>query len=165
MKRHHKVLTGIAAGALIVGAVMVTNHPTPVSCHTDGIHPDATCTPGMTDPFVTQGNIKQTICTPGYTAAVRPPVSYTNPLKKQLMGRYGDTDSPANYELDHLISLELGGNASSPANLWPEPYSGSMGAKMKDQVENRCHVKVCGGLLPLAKAQHEIATDWPRACQ
>ena len=38
------------------------------------------------------------------------------------MPEYGETGSPSDYQEDHLISLELGGNPTDPRNLWPEPY-------------------------------------------
>lgn len=76
------------------------------------------------------------------------------------MYAYGDTDSLKNYELDHLIPLELGGCSDCVANLWPEPYNVSLGAHEKDKVENYLHDSVCSGKLSLAQAQNEIAADW-----
>jgi hypothetical protein len=73
------------------------------------ILPDPNCTPGATDPAVTQDNIDSTICVSGYTKTVRPPTSVTNPIKLERMQAYGFTDSKSNYELDHLIPLEVGG--------------------------------------------------------
>lgn len=60
---------------------------------------------------------------PGHTKTVRPPVSYTDPVKSKIMVAYhlGAGQPKAGYELDHLIPLELGGAPSDPANLWPEP--------------------------------------------
>ena len=53
---------------------------------------------------------------------VRPPTSFIEPLKVSGIIAYGYTDaSVANYEEDHLIPLELGGDGWSPSNLWPEP--------------------------------------------
>jgi hypothetical protein len=37
------------------------------------------------------------------------------------MQSYGFTHSRSNYELAHLISLEIGGNPKDVRNLWPEP--------------------------------------------
>lgn len=76
------------------------------------------------------------------------------------MNRYGDTDSPSDYELDHLISLELGGNPTSEANLWPESYIITPTARGKDQVENYLHKQVCSGKITLQQAQLQIASDW-----
>ncbi|MEA2617843.1 MAG: hypothetical protein QOE72_3626 [Chloroflexota bacterium] len=44
---------------------------------------DPACTPGVTDPRVSQDNMQQTICVPGYTRGVRPPASYTDERKRQ----------------------------------------------------------------------------------
>jgi hypothetical protein len=68
------------------------------------------------------------------------------------------------YELDHLISLELGGD-NAQANLWPEPHdrTGFPGSQTKDGVENRLHDLVCSGRVDLATAQHAIATNWQTA--
>jgi hypothetical protein len=62
-------------------------------------------------------------------------------------------------EIDHLISLELGGS-NDMRNLWPQPYFPRPGAKEKDVVENWLHAQVCSGKMPLATAQQSIATDW-----
>src|SRR6267142_2457244 len=44
-------------------------------------------------------------------------------LKRQVFQEYGVGAHPAgSYEVDHLISLELGG-ANTLANLWPQPAS------------------------------------------
>lgn len=142
-------------------SAVITN--TPGTCHIRGVLPDSSCTPGAIDPRVTQGTIYQTICVKGYTATVRPPVSYTNKLKMQQIAAYGYTDTNLkDYEEDHLISLELGGAPSDPNNLWPEP-GGS--PNQKDRIENLCHEKVCSGEITLAEAQRQIVTDWPTACQ
>jgi hypothetical protein len=123
--------------------------------------PDADCTPGAVNPDVTPETIATTICTSGYTARVRPPTSYTRPLELQLLAAYGQPGaSPAEFELDHLISLELGGAPRDPANLWPEPYTGANNARQKDVVENYLRAQVCNGQMPLGEAQRLIATDW-----
>lgn len=126
--------------------------------HADGyVLPDAGCTPGATNPAVTQSDIRQTICMRGWTATVRPAESYTEQLKRQQMGRYGDTGSMSGYEEDHLVPLELGGSPSDPNNLWPEPGASP---NPKDDVEYAANRAVCSGRLALADAQREIAGDW-----
>jgi hypothetical protein len=120
--------------------------------------PDPSCTPGEIDPSVTQDDIATTICHSGYTQTVRPPVSYTNPLKKQQITDYGYQDTKmGDYEEDHFISLELGGNPKDPKNLWPEPHPST---NEKDRVENYLHSQVCSGKLSLAQAQQEITKNW-----
>ncbi len=136
--------------------------PTPKSseCKIVNHLPDPNCTPGAIDPRVTQDNIQSTICVSGYTATVRPSTSVTSKIKTERMAAYGDTDSPSYYELDHLISLELGGSPASVLNLFPEPYANQLGAREKDRVENYLHKEVCNGTITLDLAQKEIATNW-----
>jgi hypothetical protein len=125
--------------------------------------PDPQRTPGATNPAVTQDNIDSTICVPGWTDTVRPPSSYTTAVKaRQLASGYayhGDT-STADYEEDHLISLEIGGSPASELNLWPEPYKVPDGARVKDAVENKLHALVCSRTITLVTAQNAIARDW-----
>jgi len=134
------------------------------SCHArPGPLPDAGCTPGATNPQVTQSNIKSTTCKSGWTATIRPPVSVTDKLKREGIGAYGYTDkSMRSYEEDHLISLELGGAPDDPKNLWPEPGASP---NPKDKVENALNAAVCDGHVKLADAQHAIATNWTTAEQ
>ncbi len=128
------------------------------ACHSLTRLPDPACTPGAIDPRVTQTTIRQTICVPGYTATVRPPVSVTGRIKAERMRAYGLT-GPGLYELDHFVPLELGGS-SDTANLWPEPWNGPDNAHDKDRIENALHAAVCSGTLPLSQAQRIIRSDW-----
>jgi hypothetical protein len=137
-----------------------TNETIPSLCHTNGFLPDSRCTPGETNPSVTQANIKDTICPSGYTRNVRPPVGYTEPLKIKLMKSYGFSGTPSSYELDHLIPLEIGGNPTAVKNLWPEPGYGQDNYHAKDRFENYLHDQICSGSMNLSTAQQEIATDW-----
>ncbi len=141
-------LTGSATAANVVGL------------------PNARLTPGSTDPRVSQANIQSTICRRGgYTSSVRPPVSYTEPLKFSGIKLYGYSDKKvSDYEEDHLIPLEIGGNPTDPKNLWPEPHHiGNWGAYVTDNLENKLHDLVCSGRLSLGTAQQAIATDWVAA--
>ena len=129
--------------------------------------PDPKMTPGATNPAVNQADIGSTICVSGWTATIRPPSSYTTALKRTQIVAYGDADTNlADYEEDHLISLEIGGAPADPANLWPEPYTVSLadgtpvGARVKDQIENKLKSLVCARSMTLATAQRLIATDW-----
>lgn len=135
--------------------------------------PNASLTPGVASADVTPADISTTICITGYTSGrrhddgrlVRPPESYTEALKREQIAEYGYADTNlADYEEDHLIPLELGGDGYAAGNLWPEPYAGT-GAHVKDQVENRLHELVCAGSLGLREAQHAIATNWFAAYQ
>jgi hypothetical protein len=91
---------------------------------------------------------------------VRPPLSYTNALKRDLMAAYGVASEPSLFELDHLIPLELGGALSDAKNLWPEAHAPSPGSYEKDGFENFLNARVCAGELSLAEAQDEMAHDW-----
>ncbi len=129
----------------------------------DGL-PDPACTPGAVDPRVGQASVAATICVRGYTRTVRPPVGVTNAIKRRAIAAYGNYAGSdlRNYELDHLISLELGGAPADEANLWPEARGGPRGSEAKDVVENFLHQQICAGKMTLADAQRAIATDWVR---
>jgi len=134
------------------------------------IYPDLTITPGVAASDVTQENIKTTICVSGFTKPPRrPPSSYTDSLKLKGFDQYGLSDRiKGDYEEDHLISLELGGDPTNPENLWPEPYKVSIpdgGARYKDKVEKYLNRQVCEGKITLAEAQKAIVTDWYQVYQ
>src|ERR1700751_1081179 len=81
-------VTGTSSGTSSVATAPATSAPPGAgSCHARGsgldVLPDPPCTPGATNPTVTQATIHQTICTSGWTATVRPPESYTEQLKYQ----------------------------------------------------------------------------------
>jgi hypothetical protein len=131
------------------------------------IYPDPARTPGAVNPDIMQRNIRETICNPRWsTKSIRPETSYTNRLKVEQINEYGYSDSRLrDYEEDHFIPIELGGNPTDPKNLWPEPFETSIpggGAHAKDKVENYLHAEVCSGSLTLEQAQREITEDWYR---
>ena len=73
--------------------------------------PNATLTPGVVNPDVNQSNVQQTVCVLGWTSTVRPPMTYTEDLKKTQIVEYGYADKNLqDYEEDHLIPLALGGH-------------------------------------------------------
>ncbi len=82
-------------------------------------------------------------------------------VPRQVFARYGiDYRRAAEYELDFLITPELGG-AAEPGNLWPQPYGATVwNAYVKDELERYLRRMVCAGALDLATAQRDIATDW-----
>jgi hypothetical protein len=127
------------------------------------ILPIASVTPGAINSSVTQANIHSTICVSGYTKTIRPSSSYTTTLKKQqLAGPYAfyHDSFTGDFEEDHLISLEIGGSPTDPKNLWPEPYIGTTGARIKDKIENKLHALICSGQISLRTAQVAIAKNW-----
>jgi len=136
----------------------VTYSRTLTSCRfrDGGLLPDPVCTPGAIDPAVTQTDIRSTICRSGYTATVRPPAGETAHAKFDVAYPAYHVRHSATSELDHLVSLELGGS-NDIANLWPEV---GKQPNPKDAVENALHRAVCDGKVSLAAAQQAIATDW-----
>jgi hypothetical protein len=115
--------------------------------------PDSACTPGA----ILATGTKDAICQSGYSGSVRNvPISEKN----QVYAEYGIAHhSPGQYEVDHLVSLELGGS-NDISNLWPEAASPKPGFHEKDKVENYLHDQVCSGAIALKQAQIEIATNW-----
>ena len=82
-------------------------------------------------------------------------------IQHQVLQEYGmnAAQSPG-YELDYLISPQLGGT-DDIRNLWPEPESATgWNVRAKDALEGRLHQLVCDGTINLATAQQDLATDW-----
>lgn len=119
--------------------------------------PNPSMTPGAIKPAAT----KALICQPGYTS--QPGVRHvTEATKRAVFAEYGvDPHGPgAPFEVDHLISLELGGS-NDIKNLWPQSYvSSPYNAHLKDALENRLHALVCSDKLTLVAAQKAISTAW-----
>ena len=117
---------------------------------------DLTVTPGATLPQDT----KDVLCSPSFhTGTVR---AVSEATKQQACREYGVDRAHCTgklYEIDHLISLELGGS-NDIKNLWPQPYLPTPGAHEKDKVENWLHRQACSGKMTLAAAQDAIAQDW-----
>lgn len=120
------------------------------------ILPNPKLTPGDTFP-VTLDDIKAK----GYSATVRDvPINE----KRAVYAAYGITHwERGEYEVDHLISLSLGGS-NSQQNLWPQSYQTQpWNAHTKDQLESRLLALVRAGKVDLHTAQQEMAKDWIRA--
>jgi hypothetical protein len=169
--------SGPVAGPGPQATYRVQPQPAPGTCHyvvlsaaAGDYLPDPHCTPGATNPRVTQADLASTVCKSGYTASIRPPAGVTGREKRASEAAYGSTGKASTTEYDHLISLELGGDPNSPLNLWPEPNkTGAAGVNNpKDRVEDTLKALVCNAVhkkpyLPLAKAQYLIATNWTTA--
>ena len=162
MTRLSPSLFGLA-GAFLLAALPSAMPARPAVYRHDGavLLPDSVATPGVVADTSTARVCRQ------HTATVR---DVTSAMKRQVYLAYGVTDhrgicgGSEGCEVDHLISLELGG-ANDVRNLWPEPYGQHPGAHEKDQLENRLHRLVCAGALTLHEAQRRIAADWYRAYQ
>ena len=144
MNRRQAVLAVAATIGIGVGATTTAHLRPPVA------RPNVIVTPGAYDPTITQANIASTICLPGYTATVR---NVSASVKQRVFTEYHVTPTPGAYEVDHLISLELGGS-NDIRNLWPEPYGGlPPTAHDKDYAENRLHRDLCARRITLALAR------------
>jgi len=112
-------------------------------------------------PELTPGSVRpvgmEDIC--GSALAGGPIVASQVP--RQVFEAYGvDYRRAGDYELDFLITPELGG-ASDASNLWPQPYrSVTWNAYVKDELERHLRRLVCQGAVDLATAQEELAGDW-----
>lgn len=81
-------------------------------------------------------------------------------VRQRVFQEYGMPGQAHNYELDYLISPELGGT-DDITNLWPEPASSAgWNMQVKDALEDRLHQMVCRGSISLTTAQQDLATDW-----
>lgn len=125
----------------------------------DIYYPDRKLTPGdMVNISVAD------LCKVGYTSTVR---HVPQALAKAVFKNYGiDYAKHSQYEVDHLISLELGGS-NDIKNLWPQKYCSSstagktcFGAREKDVVETNLHKRICKGEITVEQAQKIIVTDW-----
>lgn len=113
------------------------------------------------NPAVTQVTINQTICVHGWTKTVRPPVSYTGSIKRQMMADFGvPPEGEEDITLDHRIPLALGGSPDRPANFMLQPDDES---KDKDRVEVCLARMVCAGKVTLTEAQTAIWDNWRTA--
>jgi hypothetical protein len=144
--------------------------PPPGTCHIVNGIADHTCTPGLSNPAL---NPVQLCATTFSTASVRPPVSYTDVLKKRLMASYGETRPAEFYELDHELALEDLGHPYDPRNLWPQPRGKTApggqptgvepNAEEKDQVETAVHRLICAdptNAANVASLQARLVADW-----
>ena len=128
--------------------------------------PDPNCTPGAINPTLTAEVLRdpdfRTSCVRGQDTSQHE--------KAETYDWYGiehphnNSGQSQTCELDHLVSLELGG-ADTLDNIWPEcgPSDTDLREryfKRKDLVENYLARQVKEGKIDLAVAQRGIAGDW-----
>jgi hypothetical protein len=128
--------------------------------------PDPNCTPGAINPTLTIDVLRDPRFT---TRCVRD--AATQGEEKATTYDWYRVRHPSNNsgqgqicELDHLISLELGG-ADTLDNIWPQCGPSDVALpqrffKEKDTVENFLAMQVRAGRMDLIDAQKGIATDW-----
>jgi hypothetical protein len=152
------LLVVIAAGAVVVVLAVRVLHRGSTAPAVYAARP--ALTPGALNPEVRQSTIRQTICSRGWTKTVRPPSSFTSPLKLVQIREYGFPGGAADYQEDHFISLELGGAPTDVKNLWPErrPRADDV-----DKIENQLNAQVCSGAISLAEGQRrEAELKWTK---
>ncbi len=96
------------------------------------------------------------VCASGYTRRIR---RVPTSVRKLVCAEYGvpiARCNGTNFEIDHLIPLELGGS-NDIKNLWPQPIAE---AREKDQLEGWLNRRVCSGRMTIQSAQKAIARDW-----
>jgi len=135
----------VAAAGIAIVIVFGTN------LGAKGLKPRASLTPGETRPITLAE-----VCQSRQAAVI---ADVPEEMRRKVFAAYGIPGDRKNFEVDYLITPDLGGS-SSLRNLWPQPYSVSWNAHAKDELEQRLHDLVCGGQLDLATAQRAIATDW-----
>ena len=137
----------------------------------DPILPDQKLTPGDT-----LSNVPiQKLCQRGYANVICGGVRHvTESEKRQVFIEYFGKvpEHPGNYEVDHLISIEIGGS-NDIKNLWPQSYlTKPWNSNVKDRLEDfmaagvRHAFKKSGPAAAealLHQYQHEIASNWTNA--
>lgn len=175
MKRHHKIiittamiaaLLGVSYGVtkyqgyqeiqklhqLITSDFRLDPRTKTTDCKITNAMPDHACTPGTVFDVT-----KSQVCTSGYSSTVR---NVPESEKNQVYAEYNiPSHTTGEYEVDHFISLELGGS-NDIANLWSEAASPTPGFHQKDEVENYLHKELCAGQISLQEAQYLISSKW-----
>jgi hypothetical protein len=155
--RDRRWLYGAAAIALAIGLMLgrARDPLTTLTADASGVFllPRAELTPGATTPVTLHD-----ICALDRHRGTQP---IPSSLHQAVFARYdADYMRAAEYELDYLITPELGGVADA-RNLWPQPFARtSWNAYVKDELERLFHRQVCEGKLDLTTAQREMASDW-----
>ncbi len=167
-------ITALAAVVLIGSALTIVHDPTPRTSANpipmQGVPPTPAASSTIVDhhlptvsgsinPAVTQANIDQTICIKGWASTQRPDTKATNKIKAEFLSKVDDKVA-THYELDHVISIELGGALLDRNNLWLEPYTNPGGAREKDVVETYLKNQVCARKTTLKQAQYDIVHNW-----
>ncbi len=122
--------------------------------------PDRRCSPGAYYSKLT----KAVLCSSSFhTSSIW---NVPESEKHQVEIEYGLAAKPygSTLEIDHIISLELGGS-NDATNLFPEEATfpnNAPGFRVKDKLENATHKGVCAGTISLRSAQQQIASNWEK---
>lgn len=146
-------------------ALLVTATAAPYDAANPPIRPDPTLTPGLTrEGDMIEALQNQSVKSEGIR-------NVPESMKKAVFIAYFGTvpANPGDYEIDHLVSLELGG-ANDTKNLWPQSYKTQpWNSHVKDRLEDWMAASVRHTLKTqghdaaaslLTQYQREISTDW-----
>ena len=149
-------LAAAAVAALIFVGPGRPGNPPQERSESAAIHDHALPIPALT-PGATWTVTATELC----AAAARERQEIPASIRDAVLRSYGMTSVSADdYELDYLITPELGGSPDA-RNLWPQRYaSGMWNAYVKDQLEDLLPRMVCEGEIPLRTAQQDIAVNW-----
>lgn len=144
-----------------IGAVASHSAPGTTKCVSVGGLTDQKCN----SPLINGKLSVRQVCDPSFrTGTIRPPTSYTNPLKIQKMKEYGLGTDTSLFELDHIQPLTNLGEPRDPENLWPQYWHLNVngydaGAKTKDALEVRVHKLLCSGKMTISEV-NVCFGDW-----
>ena len=119
----------------------------------------------LPDRGMTPGGVASTdatkVCKRAYVKNLKPvPPTVVTQVYKEYGIQHPD---PSDYEIDQLVSLDLGGS-NDIFNLWPQSTrTKPWNAALKNRLEKRLRQLVCSGKLSLLEAQSALATDWTAA--
>jgi anti-sigma factor RsiW len=153
-----RVMVGaaLAATALFFIRVAPPSRPIDASSAAASIEPEALPVASLTPGASWHLSVGE-VCAGGAPEQREVPAA----VRRNVLRAYGMEQVPHDeYELDYLITPQLGG-APDARNLWPQPYaSGTWNARVKDQLERLLPQLVCDRQVTLETAQHDIALDW-----
>jgi hypothetical protein len=113
----------------------------------------------LPDPLCTPGAVGTRSIAVVCTTRTRDRRFVDGSIRRRVLESYGvPVSDSSQYEVDHLIPLELGGS-NAVTNLWVEPIAE---ARHKDRLEDAAHAAVCSGRMRLEDAQRAFSTDWTR---
>jgi hypothetical protein len=125
--------------------------------------PDRGCTPGIWTFDVTNATAKSTTCSATFVARRQPNATALRKASAEVLAAYGLAAKAAQYEVQFLIPLRLGG-AFDVRNLWPV-QKGSSTAGDKTTVDQTLARAICANRGGVAAAQFFLAKDWTTALQ
>lgn len=138
-----------------VGHTVLLHPRTKTSGCRRGVLPDRRCSPGA----FYSGLTKARLCSSTFRTSTIRDVSEDKKHAVEVEYRMAPRAYGRTLEIDHIVSLELGGS-NDIANLFPEPGSGGANFHRKDALENAVHDAVCKGTITLRAAQRAIASNW-----